>query len=213
MNDRFTMTRQLASASVVMALMLGGCAQMSLKAANYVVPPLGSTWVVARSDSGSFGSTSSQVTVKRGEQTWQGEPVTTLETPGFTQLLKADGKLVAFVSGDKPMASFDPAPGFAYPLEVGKSSTTNHSVTLYPSKKVVPMEVIQKVEAYEDVTVPAGTFKAFRISWIENNGNENTYWLNPETGITVKSILTRTAKSPSGAGKRESQLVSQSISK
>ncbi len=213
MNDRFSMRRQLASVSVVMALVLGGCAQMPPKAANYVVPPLGSTWVATRSDSGSFGTTSSQVTTKRGEQTWQGAAVTTLETPGFIQLLKADGKLVAFMSGDKPMATFDPALGFAYPLEVGKTLTTDHQVTIYPSKKVVPMQVIQKVEAYEDVTVPAGTFKAFRISWTENNGNENTYWLNPETGITVKSILTRTGKSASGPGKRENQLVSQSIGK
>jgi hypothetical protein len=213
MNIRFSIGQPWASVAVALTLVLSGCASVTPKTANYVVPPLGSSWVVARSDSGSFGSTSSQVAVKRGEQMWQGEAVTTLATPGFTQLLKADGKLVAFLSGDKPMASFDPAPGFAYPLEVGKTLTTNHSVTLYPSKKVVPMEVIQKVEAFEDVSVPAGTFKAFRISWIENNGNENTYWINPETGITVKSILTRTAKSPSGPGKRESQLLSQNISK
>ena len=202
-----------AGASLAMTLVLGGCAQMTPSPAKYVVPPLGSSWVSERSDSGSFGSTSSQVTTRRGEQTWQGERVTTMETAGFAALLNDKGGVVAFASGDKPVFSFDPAPGFVYPLEVGKTLTTDHQVTSYPSKRSGPMQVIQKVEAYEDVTVPAGTFKAFRISWSESIGNENTYWISPETGITVKSILVRTAKWGSGPGKRESQLVSQSLSK
>ena len=213
MDDRFSIRRQLASASVVMALVFGGCAQMPPKAANYVVPPLGSTWVLARSDSGSFGTTSSQLTTKRGELTWQGMPVTTMETPGFNTLLNDKGGVAAFMAGDKPIFSFDPAPGFAYPLEVGKTMTTDHQITVYPSKKIFPMQVTQKVEAYEDVTVPAGTFKAFRISWSESIGNENIYWINPETGITVKSIFTRTAKFSAGPGRRENQLFSQNISK
>ena len=213
MKNKISFNHPLASASVAFAILLGGCATTTSKTGNYVVPPLGSTWVAARSDTGSFGSSSSQVTTRRGEQTWQGMPVTTLETPGLTQHLNDKGGIVAFVSGDKPIFSFDPAPGFAYPLEVGKTLTTDHQITIYPSKKIFPMQVTQKVEAYEDVTVPAGTFKAFRISWSESIGNENIYWINPETGITMKSILTRTAKFSAGPGRRENQLVSQNISK
>ena len=213
MNDRFSMTREFASASVVMALMLGGCAQMPPKAANYVVPPLGSTWVTARSDSGSFGSTTSQIANKLGEQTWQGQKLTALQAPGFAQLLNDKGAIVAMMSGDKPLASFDPPLGFAYPLEVGKSLSSTHNVTIFPSMKTTPLQVTQKVEAYEDVTLPAGTFKAFKISWSESNGNENTYWVSPELGITVKSILIRTGKWSTGEGKRENQLVSQNINK
>ena len=162
MSDRFSIKQQLASASVVMALMLGGCAQMPPKAANYVVPPLGSTWVTARSDSGSFGSTASQIANKLGEQTWQGQKLTALQAPGFAQLLNDKGAIVAMTNGDKPLASFDPPLGFAYPLEVGKSLSSTHNVTIFPSMKTSPLQVTQKVEAYEDVTLPAGTFKAFK---------------------------------------------------
>ena len=136
-----------------------------------------------------------------------------METSPVNTLLNEKGGIVAFVNGDKPIFSFDPAPGFAYPLEVGKTLTTDHQITIYPSMKVVPMQVTQKVEALEDVTVPAGTFKAFRISWSESIGNENVYWINPETGITVKSSLVRNAKFSAGPGTRENQLVSQNISK
>ena len=212
MKSKFSLKHQLACTSVAFAIVLGGCATTTPKTGNYVVPPIGSTWVTARTDSGSYGSSSSQVTTKRGEQTWQGLHVTTLETAPINSLFNDKGGIVAFANGDKPIFSFDPAPGFAYPLEVGKTLTSDHQITIYPSMKVVPMQVVQKVEALEDVTVPAGTFKAFRIKWSESIGNENVYWINPETGITVKSSLTRTAKFSAGPGTRESQLVSQNIS-
>ncbi len=205
--------KHLTGVTMALTLALSGCALITPKTANYVVPPLGSSWVTARSDSGSYGSTRSQITNKRGEQTWQEQHLTTFETPGFSQLLNDQGGIVAFLNGDKPMVTFDPALGFAYPLEVGKTLTSTHKVTIYPSKNVVPLQVTQKVEAYEDVTVPAGTFKAFRISWSESNGNENTYWVSPELGITVKSSLVRTAKWSTGPGKRENEMVSLNINK
>lgn len=212
MNSKFSFM-QLASVSVAFSIVLGGCATIAPKTGSYVVPPLGSTWVVARSDSGSFGATSSQIASKRGEQTWQGQKLSALEAPGFTQLLNDKGAIVAMMNGDKPLASFDPPLGFAYPLEVGKSLSSTHNVTIFPSMKITPLQVTQKVEAYEEVTLPAGTFKAFKISWSESNGNENTYWVSPELGITVKSILIRTGKWSTGEGRRENQLVSQNINK
>lgn len=195
-----------------MILVVSGCAQIT-RAERYVAPPLGSSWVFARSDSGSFGSASSNVTTKRGEQVWQGAHVTSYEAPGFTQLIRDDGKVIAFLNGDKPIMSFEPPLGFVYPLEVGKTFTTEHRVTIYQSRQTVPIQVTQKVEAYEDVTVPAGTFKAYRISWSESVGNENVYWLSPELGFAVKSVVVRTAKFSAGPGRRESELVSETVRK
>jgi len=48
-----------------------------------------------------------------------------------------------------------------------------------------------KVVAYEDISVPAGTFKTFKIlmnSWVNNNRVENTYWYLPDWGIPIKNI-------------------------
>jgi hypothetical protein len=202
---------RLVAGALATALMAAGCAMVTPRDVAYVPPPIGSTWTVARTDSGSFGSATTQVTTTRAEQMWQGQRVISYEAPGFTQLLRADGKLVAFMNGDKPMVSFEPELAIAYPLEVGKAATTDHKVTLYPSMRVVPMQVKQKIEAYESVTVPAGTFKAFRIAWSEDNGNDNVYWVSPDLGIVVKSILTRTSKSAAGPGQRVNELVAHSV--
>ena len=70
-----------------------------------------------------------------------------------------------------------------------------------------------KVEAYEDVVTPAGTFKAFRVATTDNQGNANTQWLSPELGIFVKQQLRRTAQHTAGPGMQDTVITSQSIRK
>lgn len=202
-----------ASVGLVGLLLLGGCAMIAPKAKQQVAPALGSTWVMARSSSGSFGSEKVQVAFKRGERTWNGEHVITFESPGFTSLAHDNGKLVALMSGDKLLVSFEPDLGFDRPLEVGHASLGNYRMTMPGREQAVHVLVTQKVEALEEVKVPAGKFKAYKIIWSESDGNENTYWMDPELGICVKSILTRTAGHAAGPGMREDELISYSIAK
>ena len=68
-----------------------------------------------------------------------------------------------------------------------------------------------RVEAYEDVTVPAGTFKAFKVRTTDTMGNDNVVWFSPELGIFVKQNNRRTAQHAQGPGTRDIELVSQSI--
>ena len=114
---------------------------------------------------------------------------------------------------DKPIMSWDPPIMFDFPLEVGKTWTKNYRVTLHATKQTIPFDYSGKVEAYEDVIVPAGTFKAFKISTSDTLGNENVIWYSPDLGVWVKSLMKRTAKYPAGPGTRESQVVSQTIRK
>jgi hypothetical protein len=100
-----------------------------------------------------------------------------------------------------------------WPIEVGKTWTKKYTITIHATKQTIPFEVRQKVEAYEDVTVPAGTFKAFKVVTSDTLGSENINWFSPELGIFVKTTLRRTAKHPAGAGTRETELVSQTIRK
>jgi hypothetical protein len=62
------------------------------------------------------------------------------------------------------------------------------------------------VEAFEEVTVPAGTFKAFRVRASNNMGEQSVNWLSPELGLFVKGRTERTAEHPAGAGVREMEL-------
>jgi hypothetical protein len=214
MTIAFNLKLQMASAGLALAMVSGGCAMMAPKAERYVAPPLGSTWVTARRDSGSFGSGNVQVSSKRGERMWQGQQVITFESPGSAILAASDsGNWLGIVSGDKPLITWEPGMTWDWPLEVGKTWTHNHRMTIHARNQTIPYQLTQKVEAYEDVTVPAGTFKAFKISTYSNLGEENLNWYSPELGIYVKYIYTRTAKNAAGPGRRESEMVSQTIKK
>ena len=114
---------------------------------------------------------------------------------------------------DKPILTYDPPIGFDFPLEVGKTWTKSYQVTVHATKQTIPVDGTWKVESYEDVTLPAGTFKVFKVSYSDTVGNENVQWFNPALGVFVKQSLKRTAKSPSGPGTRESELISQTITK
>lgn len=214
MNIAFNLKLKMASAGLAVALVSGGCAMMAPKAERYVAPPLGSTWVQARRDSGSFGSSNVQVPGRRGERMWQGQKVIAFESPESAILAASDsGNWLGVVSGDKPLVTWEPGLNWDWPLEVGKTWTHHHRMTIHATKQTLPYQLLTKVEAYEDVTVPAGTFKAFKISSSNNLGDENVVWFSPELGIYVKQINTRTAKNAAGPGRREIELVSQTIRK
>jgi len=63
------------------------------------------------------------------------------------------------------------------------------------------------------VTVPAGTFKAFKISSSDTLGQEQTGWFIPDLGVWGKRSDRRTAKYPAGPGTREIELLSYTKAK
>ena len=66
-----------------------------------------------------------------------------------------------------------------------------------------------KVEAYEDVTVPAGTFKAFRLSMADSFGFKQTTWSVPTSmGVFAKRINERPPGHPQGQGTQLYELAS-----
>jgi hypothetical protein len=213
MKTTVSLRMYLAISGLALVLVSGGCATAP-KAERYVAPPLESTYTMARSDTGSFGSGTSQITSKVTERMWEGKRVTSLVSPTGALVLNADGAWIAILApDDKPIVGYDPPIGPDYPLEVGKTWTRNYRITVYATKQTIPFDTTWKVEAYEDVTLPAGTFKAFKISYSDTVGNEHMMWFIPELGLIGKRIETRTAKSPSGPGTRQTQLVSQTITK
>jgi len=206
-------TLWLAIASLALALVSGGCA-MAPKVEHYVFPPLGSAYTTSQSNTGSYGSGSSQITSKIIERMWEGKRMTAFASPTGTILANADGSWSAMLGpDDKAIMSWDPPIMFDFPLEVGKTWTKSYRVTLHAAKQTIPFDYSGKVEAYEEVTVPAGAFKAFKIITSDTLGNENVIWYSPELGIWIKSLMKRTAKYPGGPGTRESQVVSQTITK
>ena len=174
--------------------------------------PEGSSYVVERRDSGSFGSGTYLLTYKSlGIQTWQGRKVTTSDSPEGTLLSDPTSmKWVAFVKGTTPLVSWDPPLGYEFPVWVGKTWTQAYRITNHASGKTTTTEIRWNVEAREEIKVPAGTFKVWRISNTDPT-TENIAWWSQELGIFVKSKSQRNAKHPMGQGLREAELYSHNI--
>ena len=215
MKSAANMKLHVAWLGLAAAVLTGGCATMEPKAERYVAPPIGSTWTTAQRNAGSYGSGDVQVQTTGGEQTWEGRQVVTFASSQGATLANPDtGKWIAFLGPDgKPVVSFDPPTGLDFPLSVGKTWTNSIRMTMHAANRTIPYDATCKVESYGDVTVRAGTFKAFKIACSTTLPTEETYWFGPETGVTVKSSHKRAANNPNGAGTRETELVSVTIRK
>jgi hypothetical protein len=214
MKSMLDMKLYFVTAGLAVALVSGGCAVMAPRAEHYVRPPLGSTFTYAYRNTGSYGSRTGQLTTKATERVWEGKPTAATESPQGVTLLNADGAWPAQLAPDGTLVrSFNPPIGFDFPLTVGKTWTRSYQVTMHATNKTTSFDTIWKVEAYEDVTVPAGTFKVFKILYSDTTGQETTYWFDPKLGAWPKASFTRTAKFAAGPGTNEVELVSYTIAK
>jgi hypothetical protein len=196
-------------------MIFGGCAMLAPTVDTYEPPPLGSSWTVSQRNTGSYGK-DVQYQVTRGEGTWQGKKVIAFKSSRGATIMAApdSGGWLAIVGADgKPVLSWEPAIGWQYPLYVGRTWTTSHRQTMHAANRTLSLDSTCKVEGYGDVSVAAGTFKAFEIACSNTVGSNDRYWYSAEMGIFVKTNLTRDAKSPAGPGTQQAELVSQNIRK
>jgi hypothetical protein len=206
----FGLKLQLASAFIAVALVAAGCGLMAPRADKYPQPRTGTTWTNMNRDTGSYGSGTSQISGRFvANRTWQGSEVHAFEFGGITTLMtQGNANFIVQLKGDAPVVTWDPPAGWVWPLEVGKTWTRKSRVTLHAAKRTIETEYTGTVEAHEEITVPAGTFKTFRIKTVNSSGDENVFWFSPEAGIHMKQSLRRTAKHPQGPGTREIEVVS-----
>lgn len=214
MNIGFNLKLQMACAGLALAMVSGGCAVAPRMDGPFIVEA-GSSWTSERRDTGSFGKGTAQQTIKAlGEQTWQGRRVRATELPQGTRLTDAvTGEWLAMVKGDKTLMTWEPSLGYDWPLTVGKSFARDYRFVNHVTKQSTDIRSTMTVEAFEDVTVPAGTFKAFRIRYTDSLGVESVSWFNPDGAGWVKIQSTRSSKFPAGPGTQEIDLISYSIKK
>lgn len=170
------------------------------RAERYVPPPAGATWSYQVTSSGSFGSGVSTLTMRMASGQWQGQPVLRYEyAAGATLQTDRVGLLATLDRNGNPLMRYDPPLSFEWPLEVGRSWTQQHLLRIGASGEPVPMTSRWKVEAHEEVTVPAGTFKAWKIVMEDNFGFRQTTWSVPETmGAFARRVNERSATHPMG---------------
>lgn len=198
-------------AGVVMALALLAAGAAAQRADRTLPLPPGSSWVNVQQDSGSFGSGSREVPSRMVEMEVEGRKARAIQNPQGLLVLEPNGDWKALADKDGKIGlAWDPPLGFQWPLEVGKSWKTQHQVKS-ANGQAVGMELMQRVEAYEDVTVPAGTFKAFRVTASDSLGNESVSWFSPDLRMFVKRDMVRTERNQQGPGRRIIELKSRDV--
>lgn len=203
--------RLVLVAALAAALLAAGCATPPPQVDSYTPPPLGSTWAYRVTESGSYGTGNRQLVLRMGEATWEGRKVLSFQNPNQHMLQDERLALLAILSpaGELQMR-YDPPIGWQWPLVVGKSWSQDHVLTLVAAGgRRIPFKADWTVQAYEDVMVPAGTFKAWRLVYQDSFSETQTIWFVPGTmGIFVKRLYERPASFPQGgAGTRLLELV------
>ena len=143
------------------------------------------------------------------ESTHGGKPVHRISDGDKIILFdKATRNQIARIRAGKELSLASPyVPVYAFPMWVGKSWQITY--TYNDRKRDMTMENLVwrgRVTAYEDVTVPAGTFKAFKVEGTDG-GVKAVLWYSPKVNIFVKSSLERLPAHPAGPGKFTSELI------
>lgn len=201
-------------AAVGVAAMLVSCAGAPPSPYSWKPPAAGSTWEMAFRNTRSYGA-DKRVRFRVEERVWQGQRMLAFVSPdGSGAIRTPDHHQTAAVlgPGGKTLAEYEPPVGPRYPIAVGDSMTASSQLKI-PGRELPPvMELKCVVEAFERVTVPAGTFDAYKTVCTPSSGKSvDTYWMSPELGIHVKTTATRADNSNFGAGTQVGELVSHTI--
>lgn len=197
----------------LLPLLLGGCATPSPMAERMRVPSMGTVSTYHRTSSGSLGVYDGKVVWTHAPTTFQGKPMVLFSAPrvgGSVHDPVSFGVVASVLADGRPIMSYDPPIDYDWPLVIGKTWSAEHTVTLHTTGAKIPYRRDYRVEAVENLTVPAGTFKAWKLSWKDSNGETETRWIVPDAGIaTLKRHVERPATHPQGAGALDAELQSQ----
>ena len=201
MNSFRSLPRIALAGAALPTLQLAGCASSPPMSEAYTAPKPGSTVEYRMTNTGSFGNGTSLAMMRISEATWKGQPVLRYEGPTGSVLNNDQAGAVAMLDpSGRPALEYEPALGYQWPLAVGKTWESNHVVTTATGSRF-PMKASWKVEAVEDVVVPAGTFKAWRVTMTDNLGFRQTSWSVPQKlGMFAKRLSERPTGHPQGAG-------------
>ena len=105
---------------------------------------------------------------------------------------------IARVNADRKVQRITPPEDWQWPLQVGKSwSATVTWVDNGPPERRVTLTGVWAVEAYEEITTPAGKFKAFKLTRREvESGASQELWYSPAVRGWVKVKSAGTVAGP-----------------
>jgi len=95
---------------------------------------------------------------------------------------------------------------------VGKSWSSETRIKYHDRNLTLEDKKVHTVDAFEEITVPAGTFKTFRIRFMSQH-TRYVVWYEPKLGMEMKRDWERLAAHPFGVGTHQMEAISYTIKK
>jgi hypothetical protein len=199
---------------VLSALALAACGgRVATPLSAIVDAPLlrpGSSWTYRVVDSSQPEPLTLTLTFDK-DDVYKGSGVLAFTAGSETYYYDRDLNFIAVISGGRVIREAAPSyRSFDFPFYVGKEWRSVFTFQDYMrTLSWTPVEVIWRVKEYDDVRVPAGEFRAFRLvsKPSTNWGLEEEIWYAPEVKHAVKWKHERTSSHYLGRGRQSGELV------
>jgi hypothetical protein len=149
----------------------------------------GETWLFTVKDGGTFANSTNALNGTY-EVSWAGDKSKVASVTG-SQKEELEPRPAPLLS----VLTF--GPNLNFPLTVGKQWSRDYKGTYIGGRGTVARKITYEVKGIEQVTTPAGTFRAFKLESDDRAGPRDywttTYWYSPETKSIVKSLFDASA--------------------
>jgi hypothetical protein len=183
-------------AALLLSIALAGCessgVSRTVQMAERPIWTAGTSWTYrGRGPAGAY--TVTRKVLREG--TFQGRDCYEIEAGDARYWYTTQLGYLARTQGDKTVRLASPPEDWQWPLQVGKQwSATVTWTDSGAQERTYVLTGVWMVEAYEEIKVPAGTFKAFKVSRREiESGASQNFWYSPEVKGWVKVRGTNTA--------------------
>lgn len=205
--------RHLVLAPLAAAVLAAaGCAVApATPSPTYTPPADGATFVYRITSTGSYGNGVAEIPMRVERMNFEGRDATRFTFPGGATVHEraTSAVIAAFDAQGRTIMRYDPPLGYPWPIAIGKTATQEIRLAVGPSQTPAPMKATWTVEGTEDVTVPAGTFRAWRVTLADSFGYRQTNWSVPDAlGMFARRESVRPAGHPQGQGTQTMELVS-----
>ncbi|HWP38034.1 MAG TPA: hypothetical protein VNL18_10825 [Gemmatimonadales bacterium] len=198
--------------AATLVLSLAGCATptVSDSARGSTESPVAERPTWTPGDSWTYRAVDGSYTFEQrfvGETTFENQPALHIVRGRYDMYFSKDFGFIARELNGRVVRRMTPPTDHPWPLKVGK--TWYWSGTWEDTERTLQRYIysdVWTVERYEEVTVPAGTFKAFKI--VRRVPGTNAYdeiWFSPQVKSIVKS------RGSSAAGTYDEELVSYKV--
>ena len=170
-------------------------------------PDAGTRWITRIQDQSGGSRLVTYTALEPGP--WQGQHVFRVDDAIGVQYFERAGRnWIATARRGKELSAASPHSGvFAWPLRVGNTWTSVYEFRDNLRGFRFPRITTRwRVAAEEEVTVPAGAYKALRLEG-DNNTNSWSTWYAPSLRLVVKEIHERKPGHPAGPGRTVTEVV------